>query len=280
VPDFDSLIIEPDGPVLTVRVKPLRVTLARDDPPDIHRDLGLFLDGLRHDYSVRVVVLTGAEDGEFICSPPSATGGKRLPSTHRAVDPRKQWSLFQGLVHTHETMAELEIPIVAKVNGHAVGFGQSVMFACDLIVAREDAVVTDMHMSMGTTLPSGAAAGLDWGTVPGDGAGALIPLYMAPPLAKEYLMLGRQLTAKDLAEARLINRAVPADELDAAVDGLVGELLARPPFALGWTKRIVNSHVKARLNNSLDAGAALEMVNFLHQAGEGAPGAWEPPSAE
>jgi enoyl-CoA hydratase len=269
---FDSLIVERDGPVLTIRVVPLRISLAKDVPVDIHRDIGLFLDQLRHDYEVRVIVLTGAEDGEFICAPPAPSYGKSQ-NIDRLVNPRGQWSTFMGLIHTVQTMVDIEIPIVARVNGDAIGFGQSLMFACDLIVAREDAKITDMHLSMGGMfLTDGRGpVGIDWGTVPGDGAGALVPMYMSPAIAKEYLMLSRERTGAELAEAGIINRAVNAAELDASVGALVQELLARPPFALGWTKRVVNSRIKDHLNRALDSSVAFEMINYLHQKIGGAP---------
>jgi enoyl-CoA hydratase len=269
---FDSLIIEQDGPVMTIRVVPLRISLSKKVPVDIHRDLGLFLDQLRHAYDVRVVILTGAEDGEFICAPPLPSYSKSQ-NISRLSDPKGQWATFMGLIHTHETMIDLEIPIVAKVNGDAIGFGQSLMFSCDLIVAREDARITDMHLCMGDMHMSDGRGpvGIDWGTVPGDGAGALVPLYMSPAKAKEYLMLSRIRTGADLAQENVINKAVKPEDLDAAVDELVKELLARPPYAIGWTKRVVNARVKAQLNHSLDSSVAFEMINYLQHRTGGAP---------
>jgi enoyl-CoA hydratase/carnithine racemase len=180
-------------------------------------------------------------------------------------------------------MMDLEIPIIARVNGDAIGFGQSLMLACDLIVAREDARIPDVHLSLGEirSADDSGVVGPQFGTAPGDGAGALIPLYMSPPLAKEYLMLSRVRTGAEMAGAGVINRAVPMSELDAAVNELVAGLLARPPYAIGWTKRIVNSRVRAQLNRSLDASAAYEMLNFVHFRLGGAPGAYsKDPDAE
>jgi enoyl-CoA hydratase/carnithine racemase len=275
--EFDSLIVERDGPVLTVRVVPLRISLSKEVPVDIHKDLGLFFDQLRQDYDVRVIVLTGAEEGEFICAPPAPSYGKNQ-NIDRLVYPHGQWATFMGLIHTHQTMVDLEIPIVAKVNGDAIGFGQSLMFACDLIVAREDAKITDMHLAMGGMFMTNGQGpvGIDWGTVPGDGAGSLVPMYMSPAVAKEYLMLSRQKTGAELAQAGIINKAVAAADLDAEVEKLVQELLARPQYAIGWTKRVVNTRMKAHMNRSLDSSVAYEMINYLHQKIGGAPGAWAP----
>ena len=76
-------------------------------------------------------------------------------------------------------------------------------------------------------------------------------------------MLRRTFSGRELADMHLINRAVPAGELDATVDDFVRRLLQRPAYALAWTKRVVNRHVVEQLNRTLDAGAAFEMVTFL-----------------
>lgn len=261
---FNSITSERDGGVLTVKIRPMRETLTKDPPDDAHRELGLFFDSVRTDPAVRVIVLTGEKDGEF-CVPPAAKHYAKTPTRLRT--PGGQWSTFTGIVHTIQVMTELETPIVARVNGDALGFGQSLVFASDLIVAREDARISDLHMAMGT-VPNGEGdlIGGKVAQAPGDGAGALIPAFMAPPLAKEYLMLSRVRTAAELARDHLINYAVPASQLDQATDKLVAELLERPTYALGWTKRIVNRRVAAHLNVGLDAAAAYEMVTILHGA--------------
>jgi enoyl-CoA hydratase len=273
--EYGSFIVERAGPVLTIKMLTLRDALTKQPPADIHRELGLFLDELRHDttWQVRLIVLTGAIDGEFAVVPTETHYD--LPVTKsRLNNPRGQWVTTMGVIHTLHAMTELEIPIIAKVNGDAIGYGQSLMFGCDLIIARSDARISDIHMAMGDVrTPDGSKRmGPPFGVVPGDGAGALLPLFMSPPLAKEYLMLSPVKTAAELAQMGAINYAVPAAELDITTDRIVSALLARPPYALGWTKRIVNRRVVDQLNLTLDASAAYEMINFLHlNAGDGAP---------
>lgn len=92
---------------------------------------------------------------------------------------------------------------------------------------------------------------------------ALIPLYMSPCKAKEYLMLSQPYTGAELAQLGIINYAVPATELDAKVDDLVQRLLKRGAYALARTKRLVNRRVVSQLNLTLDAGVAYEMVTQL-----------------
>jgi enoyl-CoA hydratase/carnithine racemase len=257
---YPGFVIENEGQVATVRMLPNSPISEIDaTTPGHHWELGAIFSDLRGDNSVRVVVLTGAEDGAFMIPPPSdyytSPEGKRLRN-----DPLRIWHIFTGIVRCHEAMAALEKPIVARVNGDAIGFGSSIMFACDLIVARDDARIADHHLGVGEVEPYGPP----YGMVPGDGGMALVPLYMTPAKAKEYLMLATEYRARDLAQAGIINYAVPPSELDTTVNDLVERLLKRPAYALAWTKRVTNRRVVEHLNLTLDAGAAYEMVAF-HQ---------------
>lgn len=258
-----SLELRRDGPVATIALKPLRSTIAAGKKVEPHAELGRVLTELRADRGVRVIVLTGAEDGEFGVSPPSSlydtSEGRR-----RVVEPDSAWDVFMGGIATHQLMIEIEKPIVARVNGDCIGYAQSLMLACDLIVAREDARISDVHLAMGqVTDRDGVPVAARFGLVPGDGAGSLLPLYLTPTRAKEYLMLSPVWTAAELARIGVINRAVPVSLLDATVDEFVQGLLARPAHALQWTKRLVNRHVAAQFNLTMDASAAYEMITFL-----------------
>lgn len=188
------------------------------------------------------------------------------------MDPSDNWRNFGSLVRVHQAMCEIEKPIVAKVNGHAVGFGHSMVFASDIIVASEDALFMDHHMGGIMNITEDGKekhVGHDFSSVPGDGGAQLLPLYMSPAKAKEYLMLAEPHTAKELAALGIINYAVPAGELDAKVDEIVQKLLRKAAYPLAWTKRIVNRRVADQLNRSLDAGLAYEMVGFLYREKQG-----------
>jgi enoyl-CoA hydratase/carnithine racemase len=258
--DYPGLTVTTHGQVATIGIQPLE-TLGPEitSRTDLHWELGQAFSALRGDNTIRVIVLTGAQDGSFLVPPRTAVYADPAGREQRN-DPARLWKVFTGIVRCHEVMAAIEKPIVARVNGDAIGFGQSLMFASDLIVAREDARIVDMHLGMGEVEPYGPP----YGIVPGDGGAALAPLYMTPARAKEYLMLARAYTAAELARLGIINYAVPASELDGVVDDLVRRLLQRSPYALAWTKRVANRHVAQQLNMALDAGAAYELTTF-HQ---------------
>jgi enoyl-CoA hydratase/carnithine racemase len=220
------------------------------------------MNHLRTDNSVRVVVIAGERDGTFLAPEPIPDEG----GGHFKQDSVRLWKASTAIVRMHEAMAELDRPIIAKVNGDVIGLGPSIMYAADLIVAREDARIADNHLGMGEVEPYLSRHGV----LPGDGGTALAPLFMSPARAKEFLMLAREDTAADLARRGVINYAVPAAELDALVESLVERLLRRPAYALAWTKRVANKHVVDQLHRTLDAGIAYELVNMYQLSAEGA----------
>ena len=252
--EFPNLVIERSEQVVTIRLKSADDLQPNSVRGDIHWELGEVFSRLRGDTSSRVVILTGYSDSVFFLPPASASyvsggGGRNDPATlHRT---------FTGVARTLEGIVNIEKPVVAKVNGDAMGFGQSLVFACDLIVAREDATIVDHHMGNGEH-----GRGSPMGVVPGDGGAAFVPLHLPPAMAKEYLMLGKPLRASELAQLGVINYAVPRDELDAVAADLVRRLIERSAYALAWTKRVANRSFAAGMSERLDAGMAYEMVNF------------------
>jgi enoyl-CoA hydratase/carnithine racemase len=258
--EYRSILVEVAEQVATVRIRH-----PKQPGGDIHWDLGELFSDVRGDDAVRVVVLTGEHDGIFSVGPTTAQYRAGMASAGDLTEPHRLWRTFTGLVRCHEAIASLEKPVIARVNGTVMGFAPAVMFGCDFIIARKDALVGDTHLALAELEPYGAPFGI----VPGDGGMALAPLFFSPPVVKEYLMLRRTFTGAELAAMHLINRAVDPEDLDATVDDFVQRLLGRPAYALAWTKRIVSRHVVEQLNRTLDAGAAFEMVTFLQAEREG-----------
>ena len=257
--DYASIGVRLDGQVATITINhPKRAG------GHMHWDLGAVFSDLRGEDSIRVIVLTGEKPDIFSVGPTTQEYDDNVPDLTTSAktpmnDPHRNWRTFTGLVRCHESMAAIEKPIIAKINGENIAFGSSIMFSSDLIYARDDARIGDNHLGMAEMEPYGPR----WGMVPGDGGAAMAPLYFSPAIAKEYLMLGRTFTGKQLAEMHVINAAVPADQLDALVDDVVERLLRRPAYALAWTKRVVNRGMVDQMNRSLDAGVGYEMTTFL-----------------
>ncbi len=235
------------------------VTIRAHDPArragsvSAHSEIGAALSDLRFDNSVRVVIV-GSEDKDFYSPPPNR------PRMSNRV-PGEDWDLTQGMHRAYQQVIEMEKPVIARVAGRAAGFGASFVFACDFIVVAEDAVFGDSHLGMGEGVhfPLGRP---DSGTAPGDGGNVFVPFYMPPPMAREYLWLAKQFTGADLARMGCVNRAVPADQLDAAVNELAQALLRRPAYALALSKRAFNRFLADRFNLCYDLAWSYEALNF------------------
>lgn len=262
------------GKVGWIRIKPVQDTIeasiGESDYTEVHIAIALGLEQFRNDSTTRVIVITGQRDGEFHVAPrPEHYDVKahvdRLNPVRR-VDkmPAKP---SRGVARAIEALALCEIPVIARLNGDAIGFGQSVMFGCDIIIAREDAVISDVHLGQGDVIDhQGERRGFPWGVVPGDGVLTFLPFYMSPAIMKEYLFLSRAFTAAQLAAMNMINYAVPLADLDAKVDEIVDQLLARPSFALARTKRACNKHIVAQMNLACDLAHESEMRDFVDHA--------------
>lgn len=218
-----------------------------------HKEVGEALEALRGDNRVRVIVLTGL--GEMFFVPPSSGPGIG------AHNPGEDWDLSVGLARTLNAIIEVEKPVIARVNGPAVAFGASMALACDFVVADEQSVIADYHLAMGE-LPYGRA---NLGVVPGDGGAVFAPLHMSLARAREFLLLARPYTGRELADMGVIHAAVPAAKLDAAVRELVDRLLKRSPYALAWSKRVINRRVQQQFHLTFDAAWAYEMLNFYQE---------------
>jgi enoyl-CoA hydratase len=255
---YRGLQIEKKDQVVTIRL-PNTHKPASPVNFDFHWELGEIFSELRGDTTTRVVVVTGADDGIFMM-PPDWHGpdGRKIAMEDSAA----AFKTFTGILRFHEAMVALEKPIVARVNGHAIGTGQSIMFASDIIIAREDAIIADHHMAP-IKIPNGPPVGTPNGAVAADGGIAWVPLYMSPAKAKEYLMLSKPYTAKEFEEMGVINYAVPASELDSKVNDIVGRLLQKSAYALAWTKRLLNRQAQDQMNRSLDAEVAYAWVSAL-----------------
>ncbi len=251
---------------ITMRFRPL----PGEGHADLHTELADAFTALRADDRVRVVVLTG--EGDVFKVPAARASYDDPANIARHGDPAYAWRGISAIVRVHQVMAEMEKPVVCRVNGDAIGFGQSMAFASDLVIAVEDARFLDHHMGGTFTMDYGRGVeegGHTFSSVPGDGGLALVPVHMSLLKAKEYLMLAEPIEARQLAAWGIINHAVPRDQLDAKVHEVVQKLLSRGAYALAWTKRVANRGLVDHLNMTLDAGIAYEMLAFAQRAALG-----------
>jgi len=231
---------------------------------DVHEALGWALHNVRYDAGVKLIVITGREDGEFYSVP--AVTHYEAPGTLDRINPLKRPGGFAGPSHypdAIETLAQIEKPVIARVNGDVIGFGQSVLWGCDIIIAREDAVISDVHIGQGDVIDhTRTARGFPMAITPGDGAMAFFPLFLPPTKLKEYMFLSRAWTAGELAKMNIVNYAVPAGELDDVFNDIMERLAARPASVLAHTKRVCNKHVIQQANLARDLSGAYEILDL------------------
>jgi enoyl-CoA hydratase/carnithine racemase len=237
--DFTTLQLERRGHVLRVTIAhPTSELNAVDEA--LHGDLTRLFSGLRREEEARAVLLTGR--GRAF----SAGGDFKWFPTLR--DPARMEALRRDAKQLIWDLLDVEIPIVAALNGHAMGLGASIALLCDVILMADSATIGDPHVRVGI--------------VAGDGGTAIWPLAVGPARAKEYLLTGDPLTAAEAERIGLVNRVVPAAELDAAAVKMAERLAAGAPLAVRYTKLSVNKLVKDALNVAFDTATAYELVTF------------------
>jgi 2-(1,2-epoxy-1,2-dihydrophenyl)acetyl-CoA isomerase len=188
------------------------------------------------DSSVRVVVITGA--GTDFCAGADLSGG---PSGRHALDDMRIVGDACLAVH------RLPMPVVARVDGVAVGAGLNLALACDLVIASERSRFSEIFVRRGLSVDFGGS----W----------LLPRLVGLHRAKELVLLGDLLDAPTAYEMGLLHRLVPEAELDATVDDLVARLAAGPPIALRLSKRLLNDSFQRNLDEAVDAEATAQAVN-------------------
>jgi enoyl-CoA hydratase len=224
----------------------LRITI---DHPDndlnavdgtLHEELARVFRELKREDDARAVVLTGrgrafSAGGSFDWFP-SLQDPAALEHLRR--DARQMiWDLL-----------DVDLPIVAAVNGPAIGLGASLALLCDVIFMAESATIADPHVRVGI--------------VAGDGGTAIWPLALGPARAKQYLLTGDPVSALEAERLGLVNRVVPADALQKEALAFAERLAKGAPLAIRYTKQAVNKLIKDALNVSFDTATALELVTF------------------
>lgn len=191
------------------------------------------------DPGIRVLVVQGA--GKHFM----AGGDIRTFARESSRPPDERQRSFQRLVErVHvavETLARMPQPVVARVQGAVAGFGLSLMNACDLAVASDDAYFAAGYRQIGIT-PDGGGT---WS----------LPRIVGQRRALGILLLGERFGAADALAMGLVNRVVPLAELDAAVDAVARALADGPREALSATKRLLRGSFDRTLSGQLQAEA-------------------------
>ena len=234
-----ELLVEVHGPVRLV-------TLNRPDALNatnehLHRELARVWPDLDGDADVRAIVVTGAGR--------AFSGGGDLHLLDRMThDVGLRAAIMAEGAEIVRAMTAVRVPIVAAVNGAAVGLGCSLASMCDLVVMEEQAFLADPHVALGLVAADGGA--LTW------------PLLTSLLRAKEYILLGDRVPADDALRLGLANRVVPTGTSVEVALELAGRLAALPPQAVRETKALLNRALHAAVGELLPDAVSTETASF------------------
>jgi enoyl-CoA hydratase len=236
---YKRLLLTLENRVLTIMLNRPDQLNATDET--MHTEISYIFHEISGEPDIDIVVLTGAgrafsAGGSYESMQLSIDNPSHFD--HTAIEAKRM--VF--------SMLDCQKPIIAKVNGHAVGFGCTLALYADIVYMNESAKIGDPHVNVGY--------------VAGDGGAAIWAQRIGYTKAKQYLLTGDLLTGRQAAEIGLINHAVPLDGLDDAVQACVDKLLAKPAKALQWTKLAINVGMKQIVHPVLEAGIAYEYLSM------------------
>jgi len=211
------------------------------------------------DMEVRAVVLTGA--GSAFSSggdlKAMATPGSSLRDALPAQTRRNYKAGIQRLPLLFEA---LEVPVIAAVNGPAIGAGCDLACMCDLRIAGESAKFAESFVKLGI--------------VPGDGGAWLLPRVIGFAKASELALTGDLLDAAEALACGLVSRVVPDDRLLDEARLIAGKIAANPPHAVRMTKRLLREAHRATLAQILELSAAMQALSHATADHDEAVGAF------
>lgn len=233
-----------DGPILTI-------TLNLPEKRNPISDTGMVdtliaaMEAADRDISVRCVILTGAgtafsSGGDLKAMRPDA-GGLRAGNP---VETRRNYKY--GIQRLPLTFQALEVPVVAAVNGPAIGAGLDLATMCDVRIAAESAKFAESFVRLGI--------------IPGDGGAWLLPRIIGFSRATELALTGEMIDAAEALKIGLVSHVVPDTDLMAKAKEIATKIAANPPHAVRMTKRLLREGQTADLKNILELSAAMQSL--------------------
>jgi enoyl-CoA hydratase/carnithine racemase len=238
------ILIERDGSILTITLnQPERRNPISDN--DMVEALVSAVQDADADLAVRAVILTGA--GSAFSSGGDLKQMKAGNSGLRATLPAQTRRNYKtGIQRLPMTFQALEVPVIAAINGPAIGAGCDLACMCDIRVAVESARFAESFVKLGI--------------IPGDGGAWLLPRIIGFSRATELALTGDMLTASEALACGLVSHVVPDSELMPKAREIAAKIAANPPHATRMTKRLLREGQVATLSNILEMSAAMQSL--------------------
>lgn len=206
---------------------------------DLIRGLAQELHAAAHDPQVRCVVVRG-EGAMFSSGMDFASLGAL------AGDPGRLREFRSGVLAAWNLCEEMAKPTIAQIHGGCIGGAMELALACDLRVMAADAVIGLVETRVGL--------------IPDVGGSSRLPSVVGLGRAKEMIMTSKLIDGVEAERIGLVNRVASADELDAATQQLVDELLQCAPVAIGLAKRVIDAAAKPTLAANLEQEVAAQQI--------------------
>jgi enoyl-CoA hydratase/carnithine racemase len=231
----DAVLIESDGPVRILTMNRPATLNAVDG--ELHVALPAALHEASEDPEARAIVLTGA--GKAF-----SAGGNIDDFTAFANDFALRRATLRLGRRLFEELINVHLPVIAAVNGPAVGLGCTIATACDAVIMSDQAYLADPHVAVAL--------------VAGDGGAVTWPLSIGLLRAKPYLLTGDRMPAEVAVSLGLATRAVPPGEVLPDAIAMAQRIAALPPQAVQDTKQVLNQHLRQAAVTVLGYGLAAE----------------------
>ncbi|MBA5942420.1 MAG: enoyl-CoA hydratase [Methanophagales archaeon] len=194
-------------------------------------ELRTALEDAEADADIRVLVITGAGEKAF------STGADIGEISDKIKRPEEARELVRSVQSILTLIERMQKPVIAKINGFCLGCGLELALACDLRITSDNSIfgLPEVNLAL----------------IPGGGGTQRLPRLIGKTKAMEMLMTGEQIDAAEALRWKLVNKAVPVDELDRTVTGLIKKLLAQSPVTLGILKNAVNRGIEMDLKHAL-----------------------------
>ncbi len=240
---------QPNGVVtITINKPELRNPISEHD---VIEGLLSALERMEADPDVRAAILTGAgkafsSGGNINAMKPGAGG------LNGGLPARTRGNYKRGIQRLPLAFAALEVPVIAAVNGPAIGAGLDLTCMCDLRIAGESAKFAESFVKLGI--------------IPGDGGAWLLQRVVGFSKAAEMSLTGDAIGAQEALACGLVSQVVPDEDLMPTAQALAARIAANPPFAVRMTKRLLWEARRSDLATVLEMSAAMQAV--AHATGD------------
>jgi enoyl-CoA hydratase len=224
---YETILLEQEGPVGILKLNRPQALNALNS--QVASELSAVMDEIEKEATLKVLIITGAGEKAFIAGADILEMEKLSTTEARAFGNRLRIAV--------DKIANLSKPVIAAINGFALGGGCELAMACDIRVASEKARLGQPETGLGI--------------IPGSGGTQRLPRLVGPSKAKQLIFTAEMIDAKTALEIGLVDKVVPPDQLMVEAKKLAAAIASKPKVALSLAKSAINRGLDMDLGNGL-----------------------------